>query len=189
MGLALYSVWADATPPRLLKYEIELPSGGLFPFPSDALEAALEAALKTFHVSTDVWVWFSSRYRLYPIFLTDDSNEVSRYAIAGPDGQVFRSCEMPDGLVDARIVFERLTGVDVTANDTLSASRVFLSAPASGLDSAITAPKVLSRGSIHQGTSVDVTDEDAVVEADEPTLPMPNPVTNRCMSLSREKFY
>jgi hypothetical protein len=174
MGLALYSVWADAIPPRLLKYEIELPSGGLLPFPSDALEAAL----KTFHASTDVWVWFSSRYRLYPIFPADDSNEVSRYAIAGPDGEVFRSCEMPDGLVDARIVFERLTGVDVTANDTLSASRVFLSAPASGLDSPITAPKVLSRGSIHQGTSVDVTDEDAVVEADELTLPMPNPVTN-----------
>lgn len=130
-GFSLYSVWADATPPHLSKYEIELPSGGLLPFPKDALAAAL----KTFHASTDVWVWFSSRYRLYPIFLADDSNEVSHYAIAGPDGEVFRSCEMPGGLVDALIVFERLTGVDVTA-------------------------------------------EDAVLEADEPTLPVPDPVTN-----------
>jgi hypothetical protein len=116
-GFSLYAVWSDATPSRLVKYELTLPSGGILPFRRDSLGAAL----KTFHASTDVWFWFAPRYQLYPVFKDEKSDEILQYSISGPDGKVFESSSPPDGLIDALIVFERLTGVDITADNALLA--------------------------------------------------------------------
>ena len=59
-GFSLYAAWSDTEPPQIVRYEILLPSGAVLPF----RRAALGAALKTFHVSTDVWFWFTAGYRL-----------------------------------------------------------------------------------------------------------------------------
>lgn len=75
--------------------------------------------MKTFHASTDAWFWFSPPYRLHPVFADDISNEVRRYAISAPDGRIFESGSHPNGLADALKEFERLTGVDITADDAM----------------------------------------------------------------------
>jgi hypothetical protein len=114
-GFSLFTVWSDTKPPRIVRYDLVFPGGALIPFSRDSLGAAL----KTFHASTDVWFWFSPPYRLYPVFADDTSDQVQFYAIAGPDGQAFKSNAFPDGLNDALKEFERLTGVDITAEDAI----------------------------------------------------------------------
>ena len=115
-GFSLYAVWSDKEPSQIVRYEILLPSGAVLPF----RRAALGAALKTFHASTDVWFWFIAGYRLYPVFKNDQSEKVLLYTIASQNGPVFESNGSPDGLLEALIEFERLTGVDIMTGDALA---------------------------------------------------------------------
>ena len=108
-GFSLYAVWSNAEPSKIVRYEIALPSTAILPFRGDALAAAL----KTFHISTDVLLWFAAPYELYPVFRGGDSNEVLHYVIFGPGQAVFESGPLPGGLLEALTVFELLTGVDI----------------------------------------------------------------------------
>lgn len=115
-GFTLNAAWSDTEPPQIVRYEILLPSGAVLPF----RRAALGAALKTFHVSTDVWFWFTRGYRLCPVFKDDQSDTVLSYTITGQTGQVFESSGSPDGLLEALTEFEQVTGVDITADDAMA---------------------------------------------------------------------
>jgi hypothetical protein len=44
---------------------------------------------------------------------------LKKVSISGPDGQVFESSALPDGLDEALQEFERLTGVDITDEDAI----------------------------------------------------------------------
>lgn len=112
-GFSLYATWLDTVPSRIVRYEVVLPSGGLLPFGRNFLGQAL----KTFHAWTGVWFWFATDYQLYPVLKDNSSNEAMRYAIAGPNGQIFEFGGITDGLDEAISEFKRLTGVDIIAHD------------------------------------------------------------------------
>lgn len=115
-GFTLYAIWSDATHSAIVRYEIALPSGGVLPFSRDSLAPALI----TFHACTNAWFWFAGDYRLYPIFKDEQSDEAVGYAISGLNGQVFESRGSSDALQAALVEFERLTGTNITADDTIA---------------------------------------------------------------------